>query len=278
MQIAGHDIAVCSWSLQTKSTSELISTVKSLGLSHLQLAAAPLLDLDVAAQAQAITDLKQSGLTLTATMIHFPGEDYATIEHIHRTGGYLPNETYAARKEITTRASHLTQTLGVKYLSTHIGFVPGKTSEDYMLMVNKIREICAILAGDNVTLLLETGQERAHELLDFLTCLQVENIGVNFDPANMILYGAGDPITAIETLAKFIHHVHIKDGTASDSPGKTWGAEVAFGTGQVGPDRFLTALKKIGYTGPLVIEREAGNQRIADVKAAIDAIRNAKIS
>ena len=103
-------------------------------------------------------------------------------------------------------------------------------------------------------------------------------MGVNFDPANMIMYGAGDPITAVETLGSFIFHVHIKDGIASDSPGKTWGAEVPFGTGQVGPDRFLTALKKIGYTGPLVIEREAGQQRAADVKAAIDAIRQARIS
>ena len=97
------------------------------------------------------------------------------------------------------------------------------------------------------------GQERAHELLDFLSVLQVDNVGVNFDPANMIMYGAGDPINAIDTLAKFIRHVHIKDGVASDSPGKTWGSEVAFGTGQVGKKLRLTRKGKFvfGHIGLL---------------------------
>ena len=277
MNIHQHDIGVCSWSLQTKTTSELISTVRECGLSHLQLAVAPILSLDATGQADAIRELQQSGLILTATMIHFPGEDYSSIEQIHITGGYLADTTWASRKELTAKASQLTRTLGIKYLTTHIGFVPGKTDIGYLPMLDKIREICGILKKDDVTLLLETGQERAHELLDFLSVLQVDNVGVNFDPANMIMYGAGDPINAIDTLAKFIRHVHIKDGVASDSPGKTWGSEVAFGTGQVGPDRFINALKRIGYTGPLVIEREAGDQRIADVKAAIDAIGKAKV-
>ena len=101
-----------------------------------------MLELDGAEQSQAIPELQNSGLHLTATMIHFPGEDYTTIEHIPRTGGYLSNETYAARKELTTRASHLTKSLRVKYLTTHIGFVPGKTGDEYMPMLIKIREIC----------------------------------------------------------------------------------------------------------------------------------------
>jgi sugar phosphate isomerase/epimerase len=98
---------------------------------------------------------------------------------------------------------------------------------------------------------------------------------VNFDPANMILYGAGDPIEAIRTLGRHVRHVHVKDATASDRPGEAWGEEVAFGTGQVGPQRFLAALHRIDYRGPLAIEREAGNQRMADVRAAIEALQKA---
>ena len=86
---------------------------------------------------------------------------------------------------------------------------------------------------------------------------------------------AGEPIAAIKVLGKFIRHVHVKDATASSKPGVDWGEEVPFGTGQVGPQRFLAALHGIGYRGPLVIEREAGNQRMADVRAAIEALQSA---
>jgi sugar phosphate isomerase/epimerase len=120
---------------------------------------------------------------------------------------------------------------------------------------------------------METGQEPAGELLEFLRDLGAANVFINFDPANMILYGAGDPIEAVQTLGKHIRHVHIKDGTASARPGREWGEEVPFGTGQVGPEQFLAALKRIGYRGPLVIEREAGDQRAADVRTAIETLR-----
>jgi len=76
-------------------------------------------------------------------------------------------------------------------------------------------------------------------------------------------------------LGKHIRHVHVKDATVSAKPGKEWGEEVPFGTGQVGPSRFLGVLKEVGYKGPLAIEREAGNARIADVKTAVEAIRKA---
>ncbi len=122
---------------------------------------------------------------------------------------------------------------------------------------------------------METGQEKAEELLEFLHDLKRDNVFINFAPANMTLYGAGEPIAAIKTLGKFIRHVHVKDATPSTKPGVDWGQEVPFGTGQVGPKRFLQALHEVGYTGPLCIEREAGNQRLTDVKPAIEALKSA---
>jgi sugar phosphate isomerase/epimerase len=122
---------------------------------------------------------------------------------------------------------------------------------------------------------METGQERAEELVQFLDDLKVQNVFVNFDPANMILYGAGEPVEAIGLLAAHIRHVHAKDGTYSARPGVEWGEEVAFGTGSVGPERFLDALHAVGYTGPISIEREAGEQRFADVEFAIRTLRDA---
>jgi sugar phosphate isomerase/epimerase len=92
----------------------------------------------------------------------------------------------------------------------------------------------------------------------------------------MILYGAGDPIEAIKTLGKNIRHVHVKDAAASAKPGVDWGEEVPFGTGQVGAQRFFDALESVGYRGPLAIEREAGNQRAADIKTAIGVLKGLK--
>ena len=145
----------------------------------------------------------------------------------------------------------------------------------YPKLIERIREIATAFGDLGLDLLMETGQEQANELLQFLNDLSVRNVHVNFDPANMILYGAGDPIEAIQILGRHIRHVHVKDGILSKQPGLKWGEEVPFGAGQVGPVRFLAALKSVGYTGPLVIEREAGNNRLADVRTAIESIRAA---
>ena len=112
----------------------------------------------------------------------------------------------------------------------------------YQRIVDRVREVADILGKQGVTLVMETGQEPVAELLEFLHDLKATNVAINFDPANMILYGAGDPIEAIKTLGKNIQHVHVKDATASAKPGEEWGEEVAFGTGQVGPQRFIEAL------------------------------------
>ena len=273
MHIHGFNIGVCSWSLRPKNAADLVAGVRALGLSHIQLALGSLLAMDAARQRAEVEILRSSGLQLTATMIGFAEEDYSTIARIHETGGYLADATWPLRKQLTVSASKLSAEMGVKLLTTHIGFVPAKGGARYAVMLERIGQLTELLANDGVTLLLETGQEKASALLEFLEDLDVDNLGVNFDPANMILYGAGDPIEAIGVLAKHIRHVHVKDAIAADRPGEAWGEEVAFGTGQVGPWEFLSALKSAGYQGPLVIEREAGENRAGDVKTAIQTLQ-----
>ena len=275
MNIAGHDIAVCSWSLQPKDTAHLVELVKQTGLTHVQLALGPLITLDDKRKHAALGQLRAAGVGLTAGMIAFPGEDYSSIDAIRRTGGYVPDDQWALRKRMSEQAANLAAELGLKAVTTHVGFIPHRRDAGYDKMVGRVREVAKDFGGHAIELGMETGQESAEELLEFLNDLDTPNVFVNFDPANMILYGAGDPIDAIRTLARHIRHVHVKDGTASDEPGEAWGEEVAFGTGQVGPQRFLAALDRIDYRGPLAIEREAGSQRMADVKSAIEALRTA---
>lgn len=275
MNIGGHHIAVCSWSLQPKDTADLVQQVKQLGLEHVQLALEPLLFLDDKRKHFEVGQLRNAGIKLTAGMISFPGEDYSSIDAIRRTGGYVPDDRWELRKRISGQAAGLGAELGLKAVTTHVGFVPRKGQAGYDKMLGRVRDVAREFGSHGIELGMETGQEPAGELLEFLEDLDRPNVFVNFDPANMILYGAGDPIDAIRTLGRHIRHVHVKDGTASSRPGEHWGDEVPFGIGQVGPKRFLDALGRIDYRGPLAIEREAGTQRSADVRTAIESLRKA---
>src|SRR6185369_9549577 len=111
----------------------------------------------------------------------------------------------------------------------------------------------------NITVAFETGQESAELLRRTLDDLKCPNLKINFDPANMILYDMGDPIRAVEILGPDIRSVHVKDANRTKTPG-TWGEEVPLGQGEVDIPRFVATLKRVGYTGPLVVEREVGDQ------------------
>ena len=130
-----------------------------------------------------------------------------------------------------------------------------------------------VFAARNIMLGLETGQETAAVLLDFLQELTRPNVGVNFDPANMILYDKGNPIEALRTLGAWIRQVHIKDARRTKVPG-TWGEEVVAGTGEVDWRAFFATLDQAGFKGDFCIEREAGSQRVADIRAAIKLVEH----
>ena len=277
MQLHGHHIGVCSWSLQPEDMADLAAKVKELGLSHVQLALSELVFLDDKRKHHELGQLRAAGIQFTGGMLSFADEDYSTIDAIRRTGGYVPDDKWPVRQQISLQGAKLARELGMKHVMAHIGFVPPPTDPKYRPIIERVRQLAASFAEHGLALLMETGQEPAHELLHFLQDLNAPNVHINFDPANMILYGAGNPIEAIKLLGKHIRHVHVKDATASSKPGVEWGAEVPFGTGQVNPSEFLQALKQTGYSGPLAIEREAGNSRVADVKTAIESIRAARV-
>ena len=271
-----HTIAVCSWSLRPKGMDDLVRQLGQLGLDHVQLALADLVLLDDKRKHQELGHLRAGGVKFTGGMLAFPGEDYSSIDAIHRTGGFLADETWPVRKKLSEQGARLAAELGIRSIGTHLGFVPPPGDPKYAVMISRLRELASGFSALGIELLMETGQERAPALLQFLNDLGAPNVHVNFDPANMILYGAGDPIEAIRTLGSHIHHVHVKDATPSARPGQEWGEEVPFGSGQVNPKAFLDALHAVGYTGPLAIEREAGDQRLQDVQTAIAVLKRGK--
>lgn len=189
----------------------------------------------------------------------------------------MPDDLWAERRETTAMASGICRDFGIKMLSTHVGFIPPSSGDKYKAMVDRITTIATLMEKDGVTLMMETGQESASELLQFLNDVRSRNICVNFDPANMLLYGAGNPIEAIETLGRHIRHVHVKDAKESTQPGVNWGSEVPFGSGDVDVVEFVAALHRVEYRGPFVIEREAGANRVADAQFAIQTLKQALI-
>ena len=136
--------------------------------------------------------------------------------------------------------------------------------------------VCDHAAGHGQSFALETGQEPAEVLLRFIRDVDRPNLRINFDPANLILYGSGEPIAALETLAPLVISVHCKDGDWP-APGVegALGKERPLGKGSVGIARFVETLRKVGFGGPLNVEREAENQqeRIRDLAEGVGLLR-----
>src|SRR4051812_4807536 len=201
--------------------------------------------------------LADFGIKITCVFAGFEGESYADIPTVERTVGLMPPETRAARTTELKEIADFARQLGVDVVGIHLGFVShDRSAPDYQTMIDLTRGVCDHCKRNGQALHLETGQEPVEVLIEFLGDVERDNIFVNFDPANMILYGAGEPIPALEQLGSRVRSVHCKDATWSDKPGETWGRETPLGEGDVDFDAFLKTLQKIGYTGPLTIERE----------------------
>ncbi len=261
-----NNIAVCSWSLQAKDTSELIRMVRSTGLNKVQLA---LNDHRGSEGGAAIgVELAKAGIEIVSGMFGTVGEDYSTLETIKRTGGVFPDEHWEANQQIARDVVEAARSLGLDLVSFHAGFLPEDQNDPhYEKLINRLRTLAKLFDDSGIALSFETGQEEGALLARFLDDLAAPNVGVNFDPANMILYNMGDPIEALRALVPSLQQVHIKDATRTQEPG-TWGEEVVVGTGEVNWTAFLEVLHRANYKGALVIEREAGDNRLADIIAA----------
>ena len=218
-----------------------------------------------------------AGFTVTSVAAVYAGESYADIEAVRRTVGLLPQATRLSRLDDTKRTADFARALGADNVSSHIGYIPENRSDpDYLNLVKTLELVCNHLERNAQSFNLETGQETAEALKQFIAAVGRPNLGVNFDPANMIMYGTGDPIEALDVLAPWVRGVHCKDGVWPSAPGQL-GEERRLGEGEVGLERFLAKLVEIGYTGPLTIEREVpGDQQLADFlyeKQLIDEVK-----
>jgi L-ribulose-5-phosphate 3-epimerase len=255
---------------EERPAAEIAASVTSLGVACGQLAihgSADLSDVSRAAWAEA---LAANDISVVTAVVAFTGESYADVATVDKTVGYGPAATRAEREQRTYEVSDFAAELSIPGLATHIGAIPHDVGDPgYIEMRDLVRRLCDHCASHHQTFALETGQESATELKRFIVDVDRGNLRVNFDPANMVLYGSGDPIEALGAVAEWVVTVHCKDGVGPSEPGQL-GHETPLGGGQVGMERFVAKLREIGYQGPLIIEREiVGAAQREDIRQAI---------
>lgn len=267
-----HRVGVCSWSLRPGSAADLGARVRALGLRAVQLALDPIrTGAPGWSEIETLNALRAAGVVAVSGMMGMAGEDYSTLESIRLTGGVRPHGTWGRNIRAAQENARLARRLGIGLVTFHAGFIPHAPGEERRLMIERLRMIVDHFDDCGVRVAFETGQESAQTLLHALEELARPHAGVNFDPANMILYGMGDPVEALASLAPRVVQVHVKDAQPSPTPGR-WGSEVRAGTGAVDWRGFFRVLRSRGLGVDLVIEREAGETRDADIVAARELI------
>lgn len=270
-------VGVCSWSFR-KPLVEVAAEMDKMGVKGIHLALGPFIHADgrhgEAEGAETLSFVKEKiakgEWKLMSTMIGTVGEDYSTLETIKKTGGIVPDEHWAENQEIVRKGAKLTKELGAKYMSLHAGFLDESDPAAFAKYVERVTWMRDEAKKYGVTIILESGQETADDLAKFMA--KVPGVGINFDPANMILYGKGRPLDALRKLMPWIRQVHVKDALVAEKPG-TWGEEVPWGEGEVGGRAFVAELEKLGYRGNYVIEREGGDSRVRDIEQARQRLR-----
>lgn len=264
-------LGVCSWSLQADSPTELVERVRATDVSAVQLALDPIRT-GAWDESETARALERARIGILSGMMGMAGEDYSTLESIRWSGGVLPEEHWPSNLMAARSNALIASRLGIGLVTFHAGFLPHDPADGMRrTMVDRIRMVADAFGERDIEVALETGQESAAALVSVLDELGDAGIGVNFDPANMLLYGSGDPIEALEVLGQSVRQVHVKDAVRTEVAG-TWGREVPVGEGEVKWEKFFATLDRVAPGVNMVIEREAGDDRVGDVRRAAELV------
>lgn len=211
--------------------------------------------------------LTKYGIEATSIVVGGPGKEVWDFYGGPLTIGLVPRETRAARVAQIKEASDFAKECGVPAVQTHCGFIPENPNDElYKETVAAMREVAEYCRRNGQNFRYETGQETPITLVRAIQDVGLENQGVNFDLANLILYGKANPVDAIEILGPYVQGIHAKDGLWPTNP-KELGEEVAIGKGKVDFPRIIVRLKEMKYPGAVTIEREiSGPQQMEDVR------------
>jgi L-ribulose-5-phosphate 3-epimerase len=241
-----------------------LAAVRSLGLDRVQVSrlADRYYTLEGAREFAGL--LTEAGVRSDTVVAVFDGESYRDQQAVLRTVGFRPAGLRAPRLDYAHRCVDFAAAIGTRVVTFHMGFLPRKTTDpDYRAMLQAVGDVARYASGRGVTVSLETGQETGEELAAFLEAVEGARVGVNFDTANLVLYGLDHPARALERLLGRVTSVHVKDGLPPEEPGRL-GREVRLGEGRAEVAECLRILERSGFAGPLVIENYVWRDRKAD--------------
>lgn len=270
-------IGVTAWSLQIPETKfrEVLRTIKEdLQLRLIQIGAFGRLELTEKVREEWLKAIRDYDMQISATCVAFIGEDYSSLATARATVGFVDPECVEPRLRHMQDMAELTAELGVGLLTTHMGYIhPDSSHPEYRHLLDVTRRAADMLGKWGIALGLEVGGlETAKDLLSFVQAVERDNVKINFDPANLVRAGMGDPIQALDVLGGHVAHVHCKDATYPRAEGQ-WGEDVPLGEGEVNFGRFVQKLKEIGYQGPLMVENEGRDMGIEDVRIGLKLLR-----
>lgn len=245
-----------------------LSRVRTLGLSNCFLSLDDYIGNFSKARSERLNAvLRQFEIEATAVEVVGPGRLVWDFENGPSTIGLVPRATRRARIDVLKQASDFAMQLSVAKLQTHCGFLPENPRDPlYAEAVQAIHEVAQHCGGNQQEFLMETGQETPTTLLRTIRDVNLPNLGVGLDTANLILYGKANPVDALEIVGPHVKSVHAKDGMWPTDPMKL-GREVAVGKGAVDFPKVLAKLHQLGYRGAITIEREiSGPQQMEDIK------------
>lgn len=185
------------------------------------------------------------------------------------TLGLVPEDYRYARLTELKQGSDFAKKIEVVNVATHVGFLPETpNTREYHSLVCALRDLAEHIKNNGQYFLFETGQETPVTLRRTIEDIGTGNLGINLDPANLILYGKANPVDALDVFGQYVRDIHAKDG-CYPTDGKNLGLETPLGEGKVNFPRFVAKLKELGYDGPITIEREiSGEKQIEDIKLA----------
>ena len=212
---------------------------------------------------------KKYGITISTFWCGWSGPAVWDFKEGPLTLGLIPAEYRFQRMQELVHGSDFAKKIGVTNIATHAGFLPEvPETEQYRSVIAALKFVANHAKENDQYFLFETGQETPVTLRRAIEDIGTENLGINLDPANLILYGKANPVDALDVFGEFVRDIHAKDGCYPTN-GHNLGEEKALGEGKVNFPKFIAKLKEIGYDGPITIEREiTGEQQITDIKSA----------
>jgi len=249
-----------------KDPANTMRRLKDLGFGSAQLYVE---ELDLKSAPELGKSLDQYGVEATSLVVGGPGKEVWDFYGGPETIGLVPRETRAVRIAQMKKASDFAKAAGIPAVQSHCGFIPENPNDPlYKEVVAAIREVAVYCKKNGQNLRYETGQETPITLIRAMEDVGTDNQGINFDLANLIMYGKANPVDAIESLGPHVQGIHAKDGLWPANP-RELGKEVPIGKGKVDFPRIISRLKEMNYGGAVTIEREvSGPEQIRDVKEA----------